>query len=54
MLYNIVKKGNEADPDEGGAFPTGAAKGGDDKYAGIKGKISSVGRMSKMFKTLRE
>lgn len=54
MLYNIVKKGNEdPDPSLPNPFAGKAAEGGD-KYAGIKGKISSVGRMSKMFKTLRE
>jgi serine/threonine-protein phosphatase 2B catalytic subunit len=58
MLYNIVKKGGEDDVEPGPTIPNPFAKKavaeGGDKYAGIKGKISSVGRMSKMFKTLRE
>ncbi len=57
MLYNIVKKGGE-DEEPGPAMPNPFTKKklveGENKYAAIKGKISSVGRMSKMFKTLRE
>ncbi len=59
MLYNIVKKGGgdeEAEPTPVMPNPFSKPKPGmdGDKYAAIKGKISSVGRMSKMFKTLRE
>lgn len=44
MLYNIVKKGDDDSPGE----PVGGNK------AGIKGKINSVARISRMFTTLRE
>ncbi len=58
MLYNIVKKGTGAGED----IPEGIMKapGGGDadskraKQLQIKGKVKTIGRMTKMFSTLRE
>jgi serine/threonine-protein phosphatase 2B catalytic subunit len=46
MLYNIVRKGEE--DEAGGGGSSGPNMGG------IRGKISSVARISRMFTTLRE
>jgi len=51
MLFNIVKKGSGMEDIPNSALSDDAKK---QKLMQIKGKVKTIGRMTKMFTTLRE